>query len=519
MQTETFAADQIGFPILTALIVLPVAGALVMALVKNDANARRLAAMFAAAELLLSLLMAFGFVPGVAGMQYVERAAWMPSLGVGYTVGVDGISMLFVPLTALLAFLVLVNSADGARFRPQLFCASILLLTAATIGIFVALDLILFYVFYELALIPAFLLITMWGSGPHREHAGGKYILYMLCGSVPLLLGFILLAADHRSATGVLSFDYLQLLGTPVSTQAQALIFLLLVTGFAVKGPLLPFHSWMPSVVSEGPVSAAIFLVGLKLGAYGILRFVLPLLPDVSVEYYWVMCILGLAAMLFAALVAITQHNLRRLLAFASISHVGLVFVGLFSLNAQGLQGGLLMLLAMGVTATGLLFLAGALQTRLGSSDVSAFGGLARDLPRLATMFFLLGLASIGMPGTIGFTGEFLVLMGAFNAHWALAAVGVLGVILSAGYFLKYYERAFFGPARSSTATKVSDLSFRETMVAASLVGLILWGGLYPAKLLEITAPSINLVLSRIEAVPRLPAQASIIDHKAKASN
>ena len=499
LSQHILAQTQIGFPILSTLIALPLVAAIVVALTRDEATGRRIALAAALAELALALVMAAGFVSGIADVQYLERHPWMPSLGIGYVVGVDGLSMLFVPLAAIIAVAVLLAPSAGVRLMPRMFSANILLLLAATVGIFVALDLMLFYVFFELALVPVFLLIRLWGSGVRREHVGMKYIVYMLCGSIPLLIGFILIGIEHQAATGRWSFELAELLRTPLPAQSQTLLFALLVIGFAIKGPLLPFHSWMPAAISEGPVGAGAFLVGLKLGAYGFLRFVMPLLPEATLEWWLVLVVAGLAAMLAAALIALIQRNLRRLLAFASISHVGLVTVGVFSLTHEGLQGALLLLLSMGLTSTALLLLAGALQARVGSSDLHALGGVTRHMPRLATLFFIVGIASVGMPGTLNFNGEFMILMGGFAAHPAIAAVGVLGVILSAGYFLWYYERAFFGPVKNPALARLPDLGHRDTLVAASLAALVIAGGLFPAKLQEVTGPSVTAVLAHLE--------------------
>jgi NADH-quinone oxidoreductase subunit M len=508
MSNQILADAQIGFPILSALIALPLVAALLLALVRDDTVGRRIALAAAVGELALALWMAVGFVAGIADMQFVERRTWIPSLGIGYSVGVDGISMLFVPLAAIIALAALLSPAAGVRFMPRMFAANVMFLLAATVGIFVALDLVLFYVFFELALIPAFLMIRLWGSGAQREHAGMKYIVFMLCGSVPLLLGFIMIGIEHQAATGRWSFDLVQLMQSPLPAASQGLLFLLLVTGFAVKGPLLPLHSWMPAAISEGPIGAGLFLVGLKLGAYGFLRFVMPLLPLATLEWWAVLVALGLAAMLIAALVALVQRNLRRLLTFASISHVGLVVVGLFSLTTQGMQGALLLLLSMGLTSTGLLLLVGALQARTGSADLGSLGGVARHMPRLATLFFIIGIASVGMPGTLNFNGEFLILMGAYFAHPAIGVVGVLGVILSAGYFLWYYERAFLGPVKNAALARLPDLGRRDTFVAAALAALALWGGLFPATLQEVTAPSVAQLREQLRTAAVADAQA-----------
>ena len=501
---EIFADQQIGFPILSALIVLPIGWAILLFFLRDEHVLRMTALAGALIELGLALVMVFNFTPGVADIQFAERGEWIATLGAGYHVGVDGISVLFIPLTAFITLMVLLFSWSSVKFFTKFYLINILFLEAVTIGIFASLDLILFYLFWELALIPAYFLIKFWGIGPQRQYAGQKYVLYMLMGSVPLLIGIVLLALNYHDvavAQGILpsySFDFLTLLSVPVPLEMQTMIFFLLAVGFAVKGPLFPFHTWLPTALMEGPIGAGIFLVGLKLGVYGFLRFVIPLVPEASREWLWLMAVLGLVALLYGGLIALVQPNLRRLLAFASVSHVGLALVGVFSLNAQGLQGGLFMLINLGIVATGLLALTGFLYTRLGSSDLSAFGGLTRHVPRMAAFFFIIGLAFIGTPGTSGFHGEFMVLLGAFRAQWQFAAVGVLGVILSAAYFLWYYERAFFGPVTSKVVPKLQDLTPRELIVAGSTAVLILWIGFYPAPILNITSGSVEALVKRV---------------------
>jgi NADH-quinone oxidoreductase subunit M len=272
---------------------------------------------------------------------------------------------------------------------------------------------------------------------------------------------------------------------------------------------MVPFHTWLPTTLMEGPIGMGVYLVGLKLGVYGMLRFVIPLLPEASAQWSWLIVVLGLTALLYGALIALVQPNFRRLLAFASVSHVGIILVGLFSLNQQGVQGALIQMISLGIVGEGLLFLTGFLYRRTGSSDLLAFGGLARHVPVLAFFFFLFGLAFIGLPGTSGFIGEFLILMGAFRAHWAFAAIGVLGVILSAGYFLWYYERAFFGPVTNSAVARMRDLSSREMLIAGSIAGLIFCIGLYPKPLIEMTQGSVESLVAHVDRAGATPAAES----------
>jgi len=501
---EIFAAQQIGFPILSALILIPVAFAILLSFIKDENLARWTALTGALVELLLALVLVFEFIPGVAHMQFAERAGWISTVGISYHLGVDGISVLFVPLTAFLSVVVILTSWRSVRFLTKPYLATVLAFEATVIGVFVSLDLFLFFVFWELMLVPSYFLIKLWGTGPERQHAGLKYVMYMLVGSAPMLIGIVLLGVNYHSTTGAsgaapsYSFDFLTLLSVPIAPRLQTLIFFLLAFGFAVKGPLFPFHTWMPGALLEGPAAMSIFLVGLKLGVYGFVRFVIPLLPVASANWLWLMALLGLFASLYGALIAMVQPNLRRLLAFASVSHVGLAILGLFSLNQPGIQGGIIMLINLGFVSTGLFILTASLHARSGSSDLFAFGGLASQAPLLAAFFFLFGMAVIGLPGTSGFTGEFLILQGAFLLHPALAGVAVLGVILSAAYLLIYYERAFFGPVTREAVKTLPDLLPREIVLAGATCAMVLWIGFYPAPLLRITGASVAALVERV---------------------
>jgi len=501
---QIFAEQQIGFPVLSALIFFPVLVAIVLTLVNDEETQRKITFFGLLVELMMAVSMLTKFVPGIADMQFVEHSPWMAGIGSSYHLGVDGISVLFLPLTAFISLLVLLFTWNSVKFFSRFHLVSLLLLEAATMGIFSSIDLILFFVFWEMALIPSFFLIKFWGVGAQRQYAGMKYVVYMLFGSAPLLIGIILLAWNYANVAAVTpgmapySFDLLTLLATPVPVVLQTTIFFLMAIGFAVKGPMFPFHTWMPSTIMEGPVGLGVLLVGLKLGVYGMIRFVIPLLPEASKQWLWLMVALGLLALIYGALIALVQPNFRRLLAFASVSHVGLAMVGMFSLNVNGIQGGIMALVNMGLTATGLMFIAGFLHTRLGSTELSAMGGLTRHVPQLAAFCFIIGLASIGMPGTSGFTGEFLVMLGAFKADWRYATVAVVGVVLSAGYFLWYYERSFFGPVTSKIVPKLKDLAPREFVIAASLVAVILGVGFNPAPVLNISSGSVKALVARV---------------------
>ena len=496
---EVFAAQQIGFPILSILIFLPVVWAILLNLIEDDDVVRKTALVGALLELLLAVGMVLNFTPGVSDIQFAEHIEWIPMAGVGYHLGVDGISVLFIPLTAFLTLMVMLSSWSSVKFLPKPYLTALFALEATTIGIFAALDLVLFFVFWELILVPSYFLLRLWGIGSQRQYAALKYVMYMLSGSALMLIGIVLLGLNYYNMSGTYSFDFPTLLTAPVPRELQTLIFFLLAFGFAVKGPLFPFHTWLPMALLEGPVGMSISLVGLKLGVYGFIRFAIPLAPEAAKEWFWLMAGLSLVAIVYGALIALVQPNLRRLLAFASVGHVGLAILGLFSLNAQGLQGALVLMINLGIATTGLLFLTGFLYARTGSSELSAFGGLARHTPRLATSFFIIGLAFIGLPGTSGFPGEFLILLGAFRAHWAVAGIAVLGVILNAALFLSYYERAFFGPVTRDAVRGLQDLRPREAVVAVAMGVMVLLIGLFPAPLLAMSSGSVQALVERVE--------------------
>jgi NADH-quinone oxidoreductase subunit M len=497
-----------GFPILSLILFLPLAGALVLwALEEEEDLVKHTALGISVLELILTGVLLTRFVPESAAMQFTEQVSWIPPLGISYHLAVDGISVLFVPLTAFLTTLVILYSWDTVRYQVKEYFIALLALETTTIGIFVSIDLILFFVFWELMLIPSYFLIKLWGGGVERQYAALKYVLYTLLGSVFMLVGIVLLNLNYHDwavthhVEPAYTFDLLQLLTTPIPTERQVLIFWLLFMGLAFKAPIFPFHTWLPDALIEGPIGMAVILAGIKLGTYGFIRFSLPLLPEASKSHAVVAVVMGLAlaAILYGAIVALIQPDLRRLLAFSSISHLGFVILGLFALNYQGLQGGLLTMVNLGFSTAGLFFLAGFLYVRQHSTQLSAFGGLARKVPVLATFLLIVGLASIGLPGTHGFVGEFLVLLGAFKAYWVYGVVGVTGVILGAAYFLWYYERAMFGPMAQGLTLAIPDLNAREKLIATSLSIMIFWIGLYPAPFLRIMNGSVQALVERLE--------------------
>lgn len=472
--TELFATDQVGMPILSLMILLPLVAVAGLYAVRSAAQQRMIAMLAAGAQLVLGLAAVVAFEPGAAAMQLVQKADWMPALGASFHLGVDGVSVLFLPLTAFVIGLAMVSGMGVSSRSARWFWTNLLLLQAAAVGVYASLDLVLFFLFWEAMLIPSYFLIRMWGVGTARNAAAMKYVLYMLMGSVPLLIAVAAMGASFGT------FSLVELQAVNIPEGMQSLLFALLFIGFAVKAPLPPFHTWLPSVAMEGPAGVAIFLVGLKMGTFGMLKVLLPLLPDAALAWQSVIVWYGIAAMLYAGFIALAQTNMRRMLAYASVSHVGLVVAGIFTMTAAGLQGSVMAMVNFGLASTVLMLLAGALHKRLGTTELSGLGGLARHAPLLAVAFFVAGLASIGMPGTSGFQGEFALLAGVFEfGRWA-GAFALIGVILGAGYVLWFYERAFFGPAKSNEIRNLRDLSRGERWGAGAALAMVMLIGLAP---------------------------------------
>lgn len=477
------------FSILSLLIYSPLVGALLISLIPKDTAAKYLALFANLLVLLLAFVLLNQFDSSSADFQFVEKMSWISTLNIDYLIGIDGISILFLPLTAILFSGVILAFWTSNRSLPRLYFSLLLLLETATLGIFTALDTVLFFLFWELTLVPIYFLVSLWGIGPNRRYAAVKYTLFMLAGGVPLLFGFIILAFDAAALdpAGQLTFNYLTLLNTPLSLESQTTIFILLLLGFGAKAPIFPFHTWLPTLASEGPVSIAAIMTGLKLGAYGFIRFLIPLTPDASLQYHWLLAGLGVIAILYGAIVAMNQSNIRRMLAYSSISHIGLVVLGIASFNIQGIQGALFQVLNFSVIAGGLFLITGFLHHRTGSCDSLSLGGVAQSMPLLAAFFFLFALASMGVPGTNGFIAEHLILISSLQTHTGAGLAALAGMVISAAYFLSIYRVAFLGKSHRSVVTDALDLRPRELALVLVFSAMILYTGLNPASVLDIT--------------------------------
>ena len=490
--TEILASAQIGFPLLSCLIALPLVGAAVVALTGRSGAAQPIAIVVGLAQLLLSVLLMTSFRDDTAALQFVERIGFVH-------LGVDGLSVLFVPLTALLGLLALLAP------RPQVdptstggYLAALLAFQACMVGAFVAADSLMFVVFFAAEVIPSWYLIAHHGSGRERASAATQYVMVMLVASAAVAAGLVLAGGGSMAPIA-------QLASQPLAPAAQTLPFLLLLLGLGIKAPLFPLHAWMPRVLEQGPmVGMSVFLVGVKLGGYGMLRLLLPVTPDAAAEWMWLAVGLAVCSMVYGALLAFVQTDLRRMLAFASISHIGVIMLGLFSLNTAGMQGALLQMASLGLTGAGLFLLAGFIETRMGNHAAAA-GGLGQAAPWLAGAFLIIGLAGVGMPGTSGFNGEHLVMMGALKMHWVMALAVGLGTVLGAAYFLRYYQRAFMRDPTEGTspARPIADLGARERMIALAIGAVVISIGVYTTPFLRAVTPSIRAVELRLAQVAR----------------
>ncbi|MES9853597.1 MAG: NADH-quinone oxidoreductase subunit M [Candidatus Thiodiazotropha sp. L084R] len=492
-----------NLPLLSTLLLLPLVGIIAIWLLPWVKP--RLTALITLSVAFIPALLALLLLDTQSSeFQFVEQYPWMPALDAHFRFGIDGISAAFLPLTIILFIAVILASWNRIQNLTPIYFSLLLLFATATLGVFMSIDTLAFFLFWELTLAPLYFLISLWGIGPHRRYAATKYTLFMLAGGIPLLLAFTVLAINHAEIMGAtppagLSFDYMTLIDTPLPEGMETVVFLFLLIGFAVKTPLFPLHTWLPIVALEGPVPIAALLVGLKLGAYGLIRFAIPLAPTAAQELHWLLAGLGVIGILYGALAALNQTNLRRMLAYSSMSHVGLVVLGIAAFNQQGLQGAVFQLQNFVIIAGGLFLLTGYLHHRLGSTDLVHLGGAAQSMPLLAAFFMFLGLASLGIPGTSGFPAEFLILISALNTHTGAGLAALFGIIIGAGYLLNSYRKCFYGPLTDNLVRTAQDLRPRElaTMMVFSLLVLIF--GLFPGHVLEVTRVSAEAWLSRLQ--------------------
>lgn len=486
---------------LTWLILLPVVGAIVVALVPSKREELHLPLGVAMSVLPLALAgYVFWVFEPVAGYQFTEDVTWYEPWGIGWTLGIDGISMPMVVLTTLLIPIALAASTSIKK-RAKEFVVYTLLLEAGMIGVFLALDLFIFFVFFEAILIPMYFIIGVWGS-ERRIYAAVKFFIYTAFGSALMLAGIIALAFTHAEQFGSVSLALSDLMALDLTTGAERWLFAGFALAFAIKVPLFPLHTWLPDAHTEAPTAGSVLLAGvlLKLGTYGLLRFNLALFPEASVDAVWIMGILAVIGIVYGAAVAIVQPDLKRLVAYSSVSHLGFIVLGTFAFTSGAIQGAVIQNVNHGITTGALFLLVGMLYERRHTKQISEFGGLQKVMPVYAGFFLFMALASIGLPGLNGFVGEFLVLIGTYTTLPVLAVIGATGVILAAIYMLWAYERVFTGVPEKEENQSLTDLSIREVSLLAPLAILVLVLGLYPGVLLDKIGPSTEAVLDHVEA-------------------
>jgi NADH-quinone oxidoreductase subunit M len=484
---------------LTALVLLPVAAAIVVALVPGRRREIHLALGIAMSVFPLALAgYLFWVFEPAAGFQFVDRATWYEPWGIDWHLGVDGISLPMVVLTTLLVPIALAASTS-IETRIKEFVVYTLLLEAALIGAFLSLDLFLFFVFFEAMLVPMYFIIGIWGA-ERRIYAAVKFFIYTAFGSALMLAAIIGLALTHVDQTGSASFALSDLAGLDLTVGAERLFFAAFAIAFAIKVPLFPFHTWLPDAHVEAPTAGSVLLAAvlLKLGTYGLLRFNLALFPEASVDAIPIMAILAVIGIIYGAVVAIVQPDLKKLVAYSSVSHLGFIVLGTFALTSGGLQGAVIQNVNHGLTTGALFLLVGMIYDRRHTKKIADFGGLQKTMPLLAGFFLFMTFASIGLPGLNGFVGEFLVLIGSFPALPSLTIIAALGVVLAAIYLLWAYERVFTGVPEKEENKILSDLSVREIALLAPLAILVLVIGLYPNLLLDKITPSTEAVIDHV---------------------
>ena len=500
------------WPILSTVTFVPLVGVLLILLIRDDSetgrrNIRNVALIVTTFNFFLSLVLWGFFDNDNSGFQFVEQAQWLGE-GISYHMGVDGVSMLFVVLTAFLLPICILASWESVQYRVKEYMIAFLILETLVIGAFCALDIVLFYVFFEGGLIPMYLIIGVWG-GKRRIYAAFKFFLYTLVGSVLMLLAIM---AMYWNA-GTTSIPYM-LNEHSFPEHMQIWLWLAFFASFAVKLPLWPVHTWLPDAHVEAPTAGSVVLAGilLKLGGYGFIRFSLSMFPLASVDLYLLIYTLSVVAIIWGSLVALMQEDVKKLIAYSSVAHMGYVKMGIFSANAQGVQGAIFQMLSHGLVSAALFLCVGVIYDRMHTREISAYGGLVNNMPKYAVVFMIFSMANIGLPGTSGFVGEFLVLIGVFQVNSWIAIFAALGVILSAAYMLWLYRRVIFGALEKENLKALLDLSRREKIILYPLAALIIFFGVYPLPVFDVTTATVDAMLINYNAALEAAGSLALAD-------
>jgi len=501
-----------SWPILSLVTFLPLVGALFCLVVNGpkeavERNCRSVALVTTLATFLISLLLWIRFDPTKAGFQFEEKVAWVPALNIGYHAGIDGISLFFVLLSTLLTPICILASWESVKVRVKEYMIAFLVLETFMVGMFCALDLTLFYIFFEGVLIPMFLIIGVWG-GKRRVYAAFKFFLYTLLGSVLMLLAII--AVYWQVGTTDLP-TVMEKLDLPFTWQCW--LWLAFFASFAVKVPMWPVHTWLPDAHVEAPTAGSVILAGvlLKMGGYGFLRFSIPLFPEATQYFAPLVFALSIVAVIYTSLVALVQEDMKKLIAYSSVAHMGFVTIGAFVMNMQGVQGSIFQMLSHGIVSAALFLCVGVVYDRMHTREIAAYGGLVHRMPRYAFTFLFFTLASVGLPGLSGFVGEFLVLLGAFKANTWVAFLAATSLILGAAYALWLYRKIVFGELTKDSLKGILDMNGREIAIFLPLVLLTIWMGVYPNSFLDPMAPAVDKLIGDYQAALKLARTAALV--------
>ena len=486
-----------NFPWLSVVTFAPLVGVFFILLIRGDEkttarNARAIALWTSGVTFLVSLGVWINFDNSTASFQFVEKVVWMPGLNLAYHMGIDGISMFFVILSTLLTVICILASWLSITDRVKEYMIAFLVLETLMVGMFSALDLMLFYIFFEGVLIPMFIIIGVWG-GPRRNYAAYKLFLYTLTGSVLMLLAILTMISEAGTSdiTVLLKYNFPAIL--------QPWLWLAFFASFAVKMPMWPVHTWLPDAHVEAPTAGSVILAGvlLKFGGYGFLRFSLPMFPLASADFTPLIFTLSIIAIIYTSLVALAQEDMKKLIAYSSVAHMGFVTIGIFSANFQGIEGAIIQMLSHGVVSAALFLVVGVIYDRIHSREIDAYGGLVHRMPKYGLIFMIFMMASVGLPGTSGFVGEFLILVGAFKANTWVAAFATTGVVLGAAYMLYLYRRVVFGALTKENLKTIVDVDAREVAIFAPLLLIVFVMGIYPSLFLDVMHVSVESLIDR----------------------
>ena len=527
----TVQGNVLGFPILSLIAYLPLAGVILLLMIGREQirSLRNVAFVASLVTFVVSLPLVFSYDQTTPAVQFVERASWIPSIGVTYFFGLDGISLWLVMLTTFLSPIAVLCSYQSIKHRTKEYYIFLLILETGMLGVFLALDFFLFYVFWEVMLVPMYFLIGVWGSD-RRLYSAIKFFLYTLFGSVVMLLGILAVYFYAAGQTGTYTFDVLELMRVAypsapvisllgVSLSFQDLVWLSFALSFAIKVPMFPFHTWLPDAHTDAPTAGSVILAGvlLKMGTYGFLRFNLPMFPEASKHFVPLVFVLAIIAIIYGAMVCMVQPDMKRLIAYSSVSHMGFVMLGMFAFNAQGVQGSLLQMINHGLSTGGLFLVVGLIYDRRHTRQIAELGGLSKQMPIYATLFAIIMFSSMGLPGLNGFIGEFLILIGAFRVSWVWGAFAVTGIILGAAYMLWLYQRTMFGEITKAANKTLPDLDAREMATLIPIIAFCFWIGLYPAPFLRAMETSVANVIQTVEkgsAAKAVQGKAAAISHE-----